>query len=165
MYKPNNYLKKEMYQYNAFENFIEYSCYADQLLTGMDLNGNVGDITAFDESVEIGLYENIKKIEALKHAINAEYLRHIAIVKEMFENNRTIKKKLGLFGVINYDLDSWIEHVKIFYINILSDGEIFDIIFEKDITLEDVEATIELIVQLEEYMVENQKEAENQFWN
>jgi hypothetical protein len=165
MCKSNNFLNGKMYQYDAFDNYIEFSCYTDQLLTGLDTCGNEGDIMAYEESIEIGLYENIKKMEALKHAINAEYLKHVSIAKQVFNNNFEKQKNLGLLGIINFDFDSWIEHVKIFYITILSDSEVFDIIYEQGISLEDVENAIELMIQLEEYIIENYKETENKFWN
>ena len=97
--------------------------------------------------------------------MNAEYIKHVTISKKLLFNNRKLQHDLCLDGIINYDLDAWIEHVKIFYITILSNTDLFDKIQAAGIGLENIESAIEMMIQLEEHMVENKKETENEFWN
>ena len=55
-----NQLNEDMYQYNAFENYIEYSCFTDQFLTGMDQYGEPDDIVAIEGSDMIMAYKVVK---------------------------------------------------------------------------------------------------------
>ena len=165
MQGTGNKINSNLYYIDAFENYIEFSCFTDQFLTGMDLYGEPDDLIAFDECIECGMYENIKNMEALKHAMNAEYLKHVTIAKHAFCKNDKFLRELGLFGIINFDIDSWIDHVKLFYITILSNTEMFDLMYEHNVSLEEIESSIEMMIRLEDFIVENFKEKENNFWN
>jgi hypothetical protein len=152
------------YKTDAFENYIEFSCFTDQILTGMDMHGGSEDVVAVEEAFECGLFENIKAVENLKHAINAEFTKHVAFAKYVFADNIQVQQELNLFGIINFDLNSWIEHVKIFYINLLSDTKIYNAVYKSGLGLDEIEHAIELMIQLEEFIIINSiKEKEN--WN
>ena len=165
MLETRNDENQKLYRFNAFDNYIEFGCFTDQFLTGMDRYGEPDDIISFNECIDCDLYENIRRLENLKHALNSEYLKHLSIIKDIFKDNIQIQKDLGLYGVINFDLDAWLEHVKIFYVTILSNNHIFDLIAEYGICLEDIESAVEMMLQLEEFMIDNKKEKQNEIWN
>lgn len=149
---------------NAFEHFIEFSCFTDQFLTGMDMLGDVSDLKNDSDFEGCELYKSIRKVEQLKHSIDAEYRKHVSVVKNIFKDNIKVNHDLNLYGIINFDLDSWIEHVKMFYINLLSNADIYNEISNHGMQLEEIETAIELMIELEENSLKISKQ-ENEYLN
>jgi len=140
-----------------FYDRIIFSCIAGELLLGIEKVGQREDLILFDECQECCNYENIRKVEITKQMVEVRFLIHIVIAKNIYHFDSEASDELGLNNIDNSNLTDWIEHVKKFYLNILSRKYIYDIMERYGVNLDVIEPILEMLMELEEYNLDNYK--------
>lgn len=147
---PENLRTKECMAVMVQSPSFYLSCYSPNLYTCMETIGYEEDANLDPKTNQSDLLTIIYEIETLKRRVDLIYIRHKLLLNSNTEDFG-YKHQYSFPHCCNQEnLSYWIETVKAFYIDILCSEEKFCFFHNRGITLDDIQETVELLLELED---------------